>query len=59
MRGIKNETLDLGNNESLKRGVFLQDDGTYLAMTFTRSRVFKTRLRAVMWFNAACGGVGR
>lgn len=43
------ETIDLGNNESVSRGVFEQSDGTFLAMTFTRSKRFKTRKGAERW----------
>lgn len=50
-------TLSLGNNESLTRGVFQNADGTWTALTYTRSRTFKTKLRALMWFRAACPGV--
>lgn len=44
-----NETVDLGNNESVSRGVYAQADGTWLAMTFTRSRTFKTEKGAREW----------
>ncbi|MEF9471827.1 DUF1391 family protein, partial [Escherichia coli] len=29
------DTIDLGNNESLVYGVFLNQDGTFTAMTYT------------------------
>lgn len=45
----KTETIDLGNNETASAGVFLQADGTFLAMTFTASRYFKTRAGAERW----------
>lgn len=41
--------LNLGNNESATRGVYAQADGTWLAMTFTASKVFKTRAGAEKW----------
>lgn len=44
------ETVDLGNNESASTGVFPQADGTFLAMTLTQSRTFKTRGGAESWF---------
>ena len=50
-----NYTQDTGNNESLTRGVFPQGDGTFLAMTFTASKPFKTRRGAVKWL--AVGGL--
>ncbi len=43
------ETLSTGNNETLSRGVFPQPDGTFLALTFTRSKTFRTRLGAERW----------
>ncbi|ELY5939590.1 DUF1391 domain-containing protein [Cronobacter sakazakii] len=43
--------LDLGNNESLTCGVFRNSDGTFTAMTFTKSKTFKTEAGAVKWFN--------
>lgn len=45
----KNYTQDTGNNESLTRGLFPQGDGTFLAMTFNKSKSFKTRRGAVKW----------
>ncbi len=44
-----NYTMDLGNNESLTRGLFIELDGTFLAMTFTQSKSFKTRKGAERW----------
>jgi len=43
------KVLDLGNNEQITRGLFLENDGTYLAMTFTKSKIFKTEKGAVKW----------
>jgi len=40
------KTLNLGNNEQISRGVIKQEDGTYLALCFTRSKVFKTEKAA-------------
>lgn len=45
-----NMTLDLGNNEQVSRGIFRNNDGTWLAMTFTKSKTFKTRAGAARWF---------
>ena len=47
---VKNRTIDTGNNESLSRGVYEQVDGTFLALTFTESKTFKTRAGAERWF---------
>jgi len=40
------ETLNLGNNESLVRGVFNNNDGTFTVLTFTRSWTYKTEKAA-------------
>lgn len=53
------KTLTLDNNESLTRGVFPQEDGTFLAMTFSRSRTFKTEAGAWKWFEKQPGGFKR
>ena len=47
------EVLYLGNNETLARGVIPQTDGTFLALTFSRSKVFKTQRGAVAWLARA------
>jgi len=47
--------IDLGNNESLTRGVFQNQDGTFTALTFSRSKDFKTKAGAIRWFNKATG----
>lgn len=46
-----NTTHDLGNNETVKTGVFANTDGTFTALTFTKSKTFKTEAGAVKWFN--------
>ncbi|EMV9820263.1 DUF1391 family protein [Escherichia coli] len=43
------DTIDLGNNESLVYGVFPNQDGTFTAMTYTRSKTFKTEVGARRW----------
>jgi len=48
---MKNETLDLGNNESLTRGIFNNTDGTFTALTFSASKSFKTRKGAEKWYS--------
>jgi hypothetical protein len=40
---VTNQTIDMGNNERMSCGVFAQPNGTWLAMTLTRSQFFKTR----------------
>lgn len=45
-------THDLGNNEQATTGVVPQDDGTFLALTFTASRPFKTAKGAAKWLDA-------
>lgn len=34
--------LDLGNNESLSKGVVKNSDGTFTVLTFSRSWTYKT-----------------
>ena len=51
--------LDNGNNETLTRGVFKNTDGTFIAMTFTKSKTFKTEAGAKRWLNKVTGGVVR
>lgn len=43
------KTLNLNNNESLVSGVFPNHDGSFTAMTFTRSKTFKTETGANNW----------
>lgn len=49
-----NKIYDFGNNETASRGVFRQEDGTWLAMTFTQSKTFKTEKGARAWFARVC-----
>ena len=49
------KTLSLGNNESVTRGVFPQTDGSFLALTFTASKTFRTRAGAERWLARRCG----
>lgn len=49
------ETLDLGNNESLTRGVVANNDGTFTALTFSQSKTFKTRRGAEKWLARKLG----
>ena len=50
MKANNNRSLQLGNNEQAFRGVYRNQDGTWLAMTFTMSKTFKTEAGAVRWF---------
>jgi hypothetical protein len=45
---ITTQTIDLGNNEQITRAIVPNADG-FLALTFTRSKQFKTRTSAVNW----------
>lgn len=45
----KLQKIHLGNNESLECGVFPNQDGTFTAMTYTRSKTFKTESGARRW----------
>jgi hypothetical protein len=49
MNTTETRTIDLGNGESLTRGVFRNPDGTFLALGFTASKVFKTEKGALAW----------
>lgn len=51
----KNVTIDLGNNESMSRGVFPMPGGKFLAMTFTQSKTFKTQKGAEKWLARKLG----
>ena len=42
METIYKETQDMGNNESLNRGIFKENDNTYLVLNYATSRRFKT-----------------
>lgn len=42
------QKIDLGNNESMVCGV-PQPDGTFTAMTYTKSKTFKTETGARRW----------
>ena len=46
-----NTTYDMGNNETVSTGVFPNNDGTFTAMTFTKSKNFKTEAGALKWLN--------
>ncbi|EEY9978502.1 TPA: DUF1391 family protein [Escherichia coli] len=50
------DTLNLGNNESLVCGVFPNQDGTFTAMTYTKSKTFKTESGARRWLERNSGG---
>ena len=45
------KTLNMNNNEQLSYGVFLNNDGTFQAMTFTKSKEFKTQKGAEKWMD--------
>jgi len=49
--------IDMGNNESCVVGVQKMADGKWIALTYSRSRIFKTERGARMWFRAATGGL--
>ena len=44
------KTYDLGNNEQVTIGVFKEPDGTFQALTRTKSKYFKTKSGAEKWF---------
>lgn len=47
---------DMGNNESVITGVVNNGNGTFTALTFTKSKTFKTEAGANRWFarNGGC-----
>ncbi|ECA5825994.1 DUF1391 domain-containing protein [Salmonella enterica subsp. enterica serovar Hvittingfoss] len=49
VKEIDTHVFDLGNNETVKTGVFSNGNGTYTAITFTKSRDFKTESGARKW----------
>ncbi|AZU71781.1 DUF1391 family protein [Escherichia coli] len=49
------DTIDLGNNESLVYGVFPNQGGTFTAMTYTKSKTFKTENGARRWLERNSG----
>ncbi|CTT15658.1 putative prophage protein [Escherichia coli] len=46
---VSMDTIELGNNKSLVCGVFPNQDGTFTAMTYTKSKTFKTEAAAHRW----------
>lgn len=48
-RAVQTEKTELGNGESAVRGLFAEGDGTFLALTFTASKVFETERGAAAW----------
>lgn len=46
---VSMDTIDLGNRESLVCGVFPNQDDTFTAMTYTKSKTFKTESGARRW----------
>jgi len=55
MKTQTTKTIDLGNNESLSRGVFAGPDGTFIALCFTQSKTFKTYAGACKWLARKIG----
>ena len=43
------KTIDMGDNTSISTGIYQETDGTFTAMTFTRSKNFKTLKGAERW----------
>ena len=52
---VSMDTIDLGNSESLVCGVFPNQDGTFTAMTYTKSITFKTEAGAHRWLERNSG----
>jgi len=49
------KSINLGNNETVSRGVVAERDGTFTAMTFTQSKNFKTEAGANRWLARMTG----
>lgn len=47
--------INLGNNESITRGITRNSDGTFTAVTFSASKTFKTQAGAVRWLAKRIG----
>lgn len=43
------DTINLGNNETISRGIMKQPDGSFLALTFSKSKYFSTKRGAEKW----------
>jgi hypothetical protein len=48
-------SIDLGNNETINKGITQHADGTFTAMTFTQSKNFKTLKGAQRWMTKKNG----
>lgn len=51
---VASNEIDLGNGESLSRGVF-EVPGGFLALAYSSSKMFKTRAGAEKWLAKRCG----
>jgi len=49
------KTIELGNNESASTGIIAERDGSFTAMTFTKSKNFKTESGARKWYARMTG----
>jgi hypothetical protein len=49
--------IEFKGTDSLRREVFQNNDGTFTAMTFTRSKTFKTKAGAVRWLARAIAAI--
>jgi len=49
MEQSKMTKLDLGNNETISKGISKNSDGTFTALTFSQSKTFKTLKGAEKW----------
>ncbi len=48
-------TLDLGNNETISSGIVNNNNGTFTALTYTKSKTFKTEKGAAKWYAKVIG----
>jgi len=49
MQQSKMTKLDLGNNETISKGISKNSDGTFTALTFNQSKTCKTLKGAEKW----------
>ena len=50
------KTIQMGNNETLSRGIEPNSDGSFTALTFTKSKDFKTLKGAEKWMDRNSNG---
>lgn len=49
MNTTSTQTLDLGNNETIRRGLVRLAGGGFLALTYGQSKTYKSEAAAIKW----------